>query len=106
MRKQRKCEVSTCPRSFTPGVSGANGRCSRCERRRNRGQPEVTAEEAARAEARAAGALPARSKRVVGYIYPELDDALREAIKSGRYSSESEAINRALAALIGTPGLE
>jgi hypothetical protein len=95
-----KCSVGPCPRRFIPGKTGANGRCSRCEMRRRRGQPEITVTEAHLTESKAAGEVGPRTARFVGYIREDLAEIIRQEIAAGRYTSESQAVNVALALLV------
>lgn len=101
--RERKCEVPTCPRSFRPGVTGANGRCSRCLGRKRRGAADITEAEAQLAEARAAGEVQPRSRRVIGYIRPALAEVLDGHLAPG--GSESDVVNQALAAFLGREDL-
>lgn len=95
-----RCEVEACSRPFTPGKTGGSGRCSRCLMRKRRQLPDVTEAEAQLSKARAAGEVPPRSCRIVGYIRPELEEVLRAAVGARRFASDSDAVNRAVALLL------
>lgn len=102
---ERKCAVGPCPRFFRPGVTGSNGRCSRCAMRKRREQPDITEAQSQLAEARAAGEISARSSRLVGYVRPELAQLAQEGVEAKRFESESDIVNRGVALLLGREDL-
>jgi hypothetical protein len=104
-QKSVKCTVGPCPRLFRPGITGSNGRCSRCLMRHRRGQEDVTTAEAQLAEARASGDLPARSARLVGYVRPALAELVGEQVASGLSESESALVGMAVAQYLGREDL-
>lgn len=73
--------------------------------RKRRNVPDITAAGAKEAEARAAGEVGARSIRVSGYIRQTLAQVLGEQLRAGAFTSESDAVNQALAAMLGREDL-